>query len=131
MNYKPGTILSFGEENDNTYQEAIVVTNGNLFIKQFRQIMSVSDWFIINKNQNIKVVPSEPSEKKFNYKPRSLIRWFGKNCRRTAVVLYEGALLQVKKVDGDVVTQDHTFFVSYDEWAASFPSEGDVYYYKS
>jgi hypothetical protein len=146
MEYKHGTILSFGNKNsveggDNNYQEAIVITNGKVFIntldsKPCREIMLLADWLIINKNQNINIITpdspisSEASKKKFNYKPRSLIRWFGKDSRRTAVVLYEGALLQLKKVDGNVVIKDNTFFTSYDEWAATFPSKGEVYYYK-
>ena len=141
MTYEPGTVLSFGTIESDSYEEATVVTDGWIYItvlnsKPHREPMILEDWFILNQNRSVNVVTQV--EPKKNYKARTLIRWFskgaretGKGSRRTVVVLPEGALLQIKKVDGKTVTQDHTFFSTYDEWAATFPSEGEVYYYES
>jgi len=142
MTYEPGTTLSFGDMKGINYQEVTVVTKGNVFIrildsKPHREFMSLEDWLIINKGEDIKVTTDNLSKKILNLKPRTLIRWFskgflqnGKGSRRTAVVLHEGALLQIKLVEGSTVTKDNTFFTSYDEWVSTFPSEGDVMYYK-
>ena len=140
MTYEPGTILSFGKMEDGTYEEATVVTGGWVYITvlksvPYREAMFLEDWLILNQQHDVNVVQTIPPKK--TYKPRTLIRWFskgvretGKGSRRTAVVLPEGAVLQIKKVDGKTVAQDHTFFSTYEEWAATFPSEGEVYYYE-
>jgi hypothetical protein len=141
MTYEPGTVLSFGKIEDGTYEEATVVTSGWVYLTKLnsmphREAMVLEDWLILNRHRTLNVVDNVPVKK--TYKPRTLIRWFskaalttpGKGSRRTAVVLPEGAVLQIKKVDGKNVTQDHTFFSTYDEWAATFPSEGSVYYYE-
>lgn len=140
MNYEPGTILSFGKMEDGTYEQATVVTGGWVYLtvldsKPYREAMLLEDWFILNQRHTVNVVQAILPKK--TYKPRTLIRWFskvayetGNGSRRTAVVLPEGAVLQIKKVDGKTVAQDHTFFSTYEEWAATFPSEGDVYYYE-
>lgn len=148
MSYISGTILSFGNVEEASYQEAIVITNGNVFItslngKPHRETMRLDDWVIINKGQDIYISLITPVTTSIttpvttpikltvkNYKPRTLIRWFGKDSRKTAVVLNEGTLLQIKKVDGKISVKDNTFFSSYDEWASSLPSEGKVMVYK-
>ena len=147
MSYKSGTILSFGNVKEASYQEAIVITNGNVFItslngKPHRETMRLDDWFIINKGQDIYIslitpvttsittsvtTPIKSTVK--NYKPRTLIRWFGKDSRRTAVILQEGSLLQVKKVDGKTSIKDNTFYTSYENWISSLPSEGKLIFY--
>ena len=138
MTYEPGTVLAFGNMEDGTYEQVTVVTGGWAYLtvldsKPYREAMILQDWLILNKDRELKVIQQEPLKEpsKVNYKPRTLIRWFGKASRRTAVVLDEGAILQIKVVDGANSKKDHTFFVSYDEWASTFPEKnGKTCYYE-
>jgi len=134
MNYEPGTVLSFGDMDAGTYEQVTVVTAGWAYLtvlesKPYREAMILQDWLILNKGRELTVVQQEAP--KPSYKPRTLIRWFGKAARRTAVVLDEGAILQIKIVDGKHTKRDHTFFTSHEEWASTFPETGgDTSYYE-
>lgn len=136
MTYEPGTVLSFGNMDDGTYEQVTVVTGGWAYLtmlesKPYREAMILQDWLILNKGRELTVVQQEVPKSIYKPRPRTLIRWFGKNSRRTAVVLDEGAILQIKIVDGKQSKKDHTFFISHEEWASTFPETGgETCYYE-
>ena len=135
MDYSPGTILSYGRMNANTYSEAVVLKDNNVYVtildsKKTRVILPFADWAKSNKLNSVSEIPTKPE-----CKPRTLIRWFSDDYKKTgsrltAVALPEGAILQIKKIEGKVTLRDSLYFSSYDEWKATFPSKGEVYYYK-
>jgi hypothetical protein len=135
MDYTPGTILCYGTVKGNSYSEAVVLKDNNVYVtvqdsKKTRNILPLTDWV---KSHKLTVVFEKPT--KTECKPRTLIRWFSEDYKKTgsrltAVALAEGAVLQIKKVDGDITLRDSVYFSSYDEWKATFPSKGEVRYYK-
>jgi hypothetical protein len=135
MDYSPGTILSYGRLNTNTYSEAVVLKDANVYVtildsKKTRSILPFADWAKSNKLNIVSETPTKPA-----CKPRTLIRWFSEDYKKTgsrltAVALPEGAILQIKKIEGNVTLRDSLYFSSFDEWKATFPSKGEVYYYK-
>jgi hypothetical protein len=135
MEHLPGTILCHGSLKSNSYSEAVVLKENNVYVtiqdsKKTRNILPLTDWVKSNK---LTVVFEKPTTGQC--KPRTLIRWFSEDCKKTgsrltAVALAEGAVLQIKKVDGNITLRDSVYFSSYDEWKATFPSKGEVRYYK-
>jgi hypothetical protein len=135
MDYTPGTILCHGSLKNKSYSEAVVLKENNVYVtiqdsKKTRNILPLTDWV---KSNEITVLFEKPT--KTECKPRTLIRWFSEDYKKTgsrltAVALAEGAVLQIKKVDGNITLRDSVYFSSYDEWKATFPSKGEVRYYK-
>ena len=135
MDYSPGTILCYGIMNTKNYSEAVVLKDKNVYVSivdsnKTRVILPIADWAKSNK---LSIVPE--GTVKSSCKPRTLIRWFSEDYKKTgsrltAVALPEGAILQIKKIEGNVTLRDSLYFSSYDEWKATFPSKGEVYYYK-
>jgi len=135
MEHPPGTILCHGSLKDKSYSEAVVLKENNVYVtvqdsKKARNILPLTDWV---KSNEITVLFEKPTTGQC--KPRTLIRWFSEDYKKTgsrltAVALNEGAVLQIKKVDGNITLRDSVYFSSYDEWKATFPSKGEVRYYK-
>jgi hypothetical protein len=149
--YTPGTILStgFGE----TLEQVVVLSDGKVATKTYagkpvarRDIMSLDDWKILVGSFTEDYLPVATSAAAPEVYPiGTFLRWrhpdgadrWGSPNSRTAIVIKNGGILQVKEVINDKTTMTETpgtqwqtvakkFFPSFAEWKASLPEGGAI-----